>query len=177
MFILLLSLVLSNVVMAESGIIITGSASYDHGVTATYLDDSEQTTVYSILITWTDMTFCYDASENMVWDDVKHEYVLQTPGWNHNGSATISVTNHSEAPVDVEITYLPSDTDIGVTGIITDGSFTLPSAVGKDENAPDLTATALFTLSDQAPTVSDTSEPVKIGTITVTVTDASERYE
>lgn len=173
----LLSFVLSNAAMAASDVIIVDSASYDHSVTATYLEGSEPTTVYSVHIAWSDLSFRYDASQNMVWDDVKHEYVLQTPGWNNDGRATISVTNHSDVPVAVEIVYTPSSANIGVTGTITDGSFTLPSAEGKSPDDLSLTSTTLFTLSEQAPTVSNTNEPIKIGTITVTITDAEDDYE
>lgn len=137
-------------------------------VTAKYNDGATEPTVYSVDLTWEDMTFTYNESGTRIWDPDTHTYTDTTSaGWDKY-TAEVTATNHSNAPVTVSFTYTPQGTT-GVTASMTKLSFTLAAGV---VNYPDDAATdsSLLTIKgDTTPNSSVTAEGVTIGTITVTI--------
>ncbi len=137
------------------------SASVD--VYVTYEDTTNTPTVYSVDVEWQEMNFTYVSAGTLVWKPETHEYEQQTTGAWETKSADIKVTNHSNAAVDVTVTYTANGTT-GVTGTITNGTFTLETAEGKTvAEAPSKTAT--FTVGG-IPT-DKKAKDLKVGTVTV----------
>lgn len=67
-------------------------------VTGTYVGDST-TTVYSVEIEWTDLSFTYSAGSKGTWDPDSHQYSDPVAaGWGGK-TATITVTNHSNTQI------------------------------------------------------------------------------
>jgi len=135
-------------------------------VTAKYNDGATEPTVYSVDLTWEDMTFTYNESGTRTWDPDTHTYTDTTSaGWDKT-SATVTATNHSNAQVTVSFTYTPQGTT-GVTASMSKDSFKLAAGV---ENKPNEAATDSSNLMiTGTPNNSVTAEGVTIGTITVTI--------
>ena len=138
---------LSTTALAAGNVNGAGVGSQDPiDVTAKYNDDATEPTVYSVDLTWEDMTFTYNESGTRTWDPDTHTYTDTTSaGWDKT-TAAVTATNHSNAEVKVSFTYTPQG-DTGVTAS-TDSSI--------------LTITG-------TPNNSVTAEGVTIGTITVTI--------
>lgn len=137
-------------------------------VTAKYNDGVKEPTVYSVDLTWEDMTFTYNESGTRIWDPDTHTYKDTTSvGWD-KFTAEVTATNHSNTVVTVSFTYTPQG-NTGVTASMTKQSFTLAAGV---ENYPDHAPTnsaALTINGNSKPNDSVTAEGVTIGTITVTI--------
>lgn len=141
---------------------------YSIDVTAKYNDGTTEPTVYSVDLTWEDMTFTYNESGTRIWDPDTHTYTDTTSaGWDKY-TAKVTATNHSNANVTVSFTYTPQG-DTGVTASMSKDSFILYAG---EENYPDDASTdsTLLTIKgDTKPDSSVTAEGVTIGTITVTI--------
>ncbi|MCD8120589.1 MAG: hypothetical protein LUE29_14130 [Lachnospiraceae bacterium] len=138
-------------------------------VYAQYDDSTSTPTVYSVDITWDSMTFVYEETGAKNWDASDHSYTEQTTSaWTYS-EAEITVTNHSNAAVDVTLAYTADDTvDSGVTGSLDVTSGTL--AAGEvDGYATADTLTSIFTVSGTPNSSVVTAEGVKIGTISITL--------
>ena len=137
-------------------------------VTAKYNDSATEPTVYSVDLTWEDMTFTYNESGTRIWDPDTHTYTDTTSaGWD-KVTAAVTATNHSNTKVTVSFTYTPQG-DTGVTASMSKLSFILAAGV---ENMPNDAATnsSLLTINASTkPNSSVTAEGVTIGTITVTI--------
>lgn len=137
-------------------------------VTAKYNDSATEPIVYSVDLTWEDMTFTYNESGTRTWDPDTHTYTDTTSaGWDKY-TAAVTATNHSNANVTVSFTYTPQG-DTGVTAYMTRRSIILYAGV---ENRPDDASTDSSVLTikgDTKPNSSVTAEGVTIGTITVTI--------
>ena len=140
-------------------------------VTAKYNDGVKEPTVYSVDLTWEDMTFTYNESGTRIWDPDTHTYKDTTSvGWD-KFTAEVTATNHSNTVVTVSFTYTPQG-NTGVTASMTKQSFTLAAGV---ENYPDHAPTnsaALTINGNSKPNDSVTAEGVTIGTITVSIAAA-----
>ena len=141
--------------------------SQDIEVTAKYTTVSE-TTVYSVDIEWEEMTFTYAETGSKTWNPSDHSYTDTTSGGWNKTSATVKVTNHSNAAVNVEMEYVASTTDTGITGTLSNGSKTeLAAGVeGKYDEAASVTAT--LTISG-TPNSNVAAAGTTIGTITVKI--------
>ena len=137
-------------------------------VTAKYNDSATDPTVYSVDLTWEDMTFTYNESGTRTWDPDTHTYTDTTSaGWDKY-TAAVTATNHSNANVTVTFDYTPQG-DTGVTAYMTKRNFILAAGV---ENYPNDAATdsSLLTINGNSkPNNSVTAGGVTIGTITVTI--------
>lgn len=137
-------------------------------VTAKYNDGTTEPTVYSVDLTWEDMTFTYNESGTRTWDPDTHTYKDTTSaGWDKY-TAKVTATNHSNANVTVSFTYTPQG-DTGVDASMSKESFILYAGV---ENYPDDASTnsAVLTIDGNSkPNNSVTAGGVTIGTITVTI--------
>ena len=140
-------------------------------VTAKYNDSATEPTVYSVDLTWEDMTFTYNESGTRTWDPDTHTYTDTTSaGWD-KVTAAVTATNHSNAPVTVKFDYTPQGAT-GVTASMSKLSFILAAGV---ENKPNEAATnsSLLTIKgDTKPNGSVTAKGVTIGTITVSIAAA-----
>ena len=141
---------------------------YSIDVTAKYNDGTTEPTVYSVDLTWEDMTFTYNKSGTRIWNPDTHTYTDTTSdGWDKY-TAAVTATNHSNTNVTVSFTYTPQG-NTGVTASMTRRSFILAAGV---ENYPNdaSTGSSLLTIKgDTTPDSSVTAEGVTIGTITVTI--------
>lgn len=166
---LTMTLSLSTTALAGGNVDGAGVGSQDPiDVTVKYNDSATEPTVYSVDLTWEDMTFTYNESGTRTWDPDTHTYTDTTSaGWD-KVTAAVTATNHSNTKVTVSFTYTPQG-DTGVTASMTKPSFILAAGV---EGRPDEAATnsSLLTIKgDTKPNSSVTAEGVTIGTITVTI--------
>ena len=133
-----------------------------------YNDDATEPTVYSVDLTWEDMTFTYNESGTRTWDPDTHTYTDTTSaGWDKI-SATVTATNHSNAQVTVKFDYTPQGAT-GVNASMSKDSFKLAAGV---ENKPNEAATDSSNLtidSRTKPNATVSAAGTVIGTITVTI--------
>lgn len=147
-----------------------GSAS--KGVSADYRDGASTGTVYSVDVTWGTLAFTYTAFGEGTWNPQTHAYDMTAGGWSVNdaGGDEITVTNHSNAAVDVTLSFAAEPGFPGVTGVFSvNGTETdrvsLPTAEGTAvEAAPSKTAKLLLNGSIPVGTTG-----AAIGSVTVTV--------
>ncbi len=135
-------------------------------VNVNYQDGTQTPTVYSVDVVWDSMTFTYNASGTKVWDATTHSYMDNTNGVWANDSADVTVTNHSNADVNVTVTYTEVGAS-GVNGVISNGDFSITSAVDKAVDDATLTKTATLTVSGVP--VDKSANNLKIGTVTVVI--------
>lgn len=148
---------------------VNGTASHD--VKGTYAAGSASDTVYSVDITWGSMEFTYTAASEGDWDPATHGYKNGTESgtWSckNSGGDTITVKNHSNAAVKVELTYASESNYSSISGSFDKATLSLATAVGTHfDSAPSGTAT--LTISGGS-LDSSAAEGVKIGTVTVTL--------
>lgn len=136
-------------------------------VTAKTNDDNvTEAVIYSVDISWDDMTFTYLESGSKMWNAETHTYVTNTSGGWDKTMADIRITNHSNTVIDVSVTYSGVE-HTGIVGTITNGTATLQAGVeGKPKEADNVTAT--FTISG-TPSAMVKESGVKIGSITVKI--------
>ena len=136
-------------------------------VTARYEKDTTEDVVFSVDIVWEDMTFSYSEEGTKVWNPENHSYTTTTEGGWDKTTADITVTNHSNAAVEVALNYTPAEGDTGITAALSVTSDTLQAGVeGAAAEADALVST--LTISG-TPNASVTEEGVKIGSVTITV--------
>lgn len=135
-------------------------------VTARYTGGATTDTTYSVDIAWDDMTFTYHESGSRTWNPANHTYTDKTTaGWDKT-TADITVTNHSNADVDINLTYVP-ETGTGVDGVLDTLSYRLAAGV-EDKYTEADSRKSTFTISG-APNETVNADGVKVGTITVAV--------
>ena len=127
----------------ENDIITPSNDSASKEFTVTYDKASSSIdAVYSVDVVWTDISFTYSEGTTR-WDPEKHDFSSNADdaGW-VDGTGEITVTNHSNAPVDVKLTFDTSNHLNGTANIIIDNSsFVLDSAVGTTfDKAPSQTS-------------------------------------
>lgn len=128
--------------------------------------------VYHIVLNWDSLTFTYDLAESeTTWDPDDHRYESSgrgNAGW-VNDSAGITVTNHSNTDIGVNISFEGGGTEKtvnNVTATLTNASFTLATGVGRDYASADSNA-ATVTVSN-APSVESGFD---LGKIVISITD------
>lgn len=98
------------------------------------VDPGDIEKVYSVDVEWGEMKFTYTVTGDMTWNPTTHEYEgTGSAAWTAVGD-TVTVTNHSNAPVQVDFAF---EKDAGIvgnfTGSMTVGTDTLDAGV---ENKP-----------------------------------------
>ncbi len=79
-----------------------GSNTASENLTVTYTSTVDETPVYSVDVSWTDMVVVYNAGA-LGWNPESHEYdVVKADSWT-DSTATITVTNHSNAKVNASV--------------------------------------------------------------------------
>lgn len=167
--VLTVALCASFAVSAETYTNVASIPAQDVNVDYVPATDDTTTVVYSVDVAWTDLTFTYSAGTEK-WNPTYHDY--STPkndgNWT-NTDGSITVTNHSNADVDVTVAYSKAE-GYNVKVDVTNAEFTLESAVGTAVGEADAeTVTfAVDTAASTAPAADAT-----VGTVTVTVTAAN----
>ena len=135
-------------------------------VTGKYNSTITEAVVYSVDITWESMVFTYSETTEKVWNAADHSYDTTSTGSWDKTTASITVTNHSNAAVTATVAYSPV-VNTGVTGTLNTTEKVLAAGVeGKPNEADALVAT--LTISGK-PTSTVTGDGVKIGSITITL--------
>ena len=139
-------------------------------------DPVDEATVYSVDVVWEGLEFSYDAGDKS-WNAADHSYTTTTEADWVNSDATVTVTNHSNAAVAVNVTYAPvagAAVDVTITGA-NDGSnglvktFELDAGVEGAASSADKEVVTIAADESDVPTAAAT----KLGTVTVTVTAAN----
>lgn len=188
-----LSLVLALALMATMAVPAFAAedvASGNQDVTADYTEptDIEDAPVYRVTIEWepaADNDLAYtDTETTYTWDtdDLKYTASAETEGWTGTAAYTVTVTNYSNAAVDVAV---GATAEYELTVVKSEDSAELASAaVDEEGNAIDFTNTTstgvaqpkdftiTYSADDSAAAPDDVEETGKItiGRITVTVT-------
>lgn len=149
---------------AEDGV---GTGNYNADVKGTYQAGGASDTVYSVDITWEDMSFTYTAAGQGTWDPENHSYTGGSEAsW--SSSKNITVTNHSNAAVKATAKFEADSGYESTTMTFGNNEATVATAVGTEvASAPSATITVT-----PGGTLADTANGGKIGTITVTIAAA-----
>ncbi len=163
---LALTLVLSLSIPALAADTVGQNQSKDIPVTAKTTSDSVDTSIYSVDISWDDMTFTYASSTTRTWNPADHTYTTSNEGGWNKTTAAVKVVNHSNSDVAVTVAYAPVG-DTGVTGTLDITSDTLAAGV---ENKYAEADSGIYTLTiSGTPNAAVSETGVQIGTITVTI--------
>ena len=138
-----------------------GSTSKDVSFTYKSVSEDTDTKIYSVDVTWNDVSFSYNAGTTQ-WNPDKHDYSAAGAGaaWTDD-EGYVTVANHSNANVAVKVEFVSANNGTA-TVAVDNGNFTLDSAVGKATTAADAKSATLT--ADGAPT-----SDAKIGSIKVTI--------
>ena len=158
------------IVMATSSFAATvgtngGSVTEDVDV---IINKDEVPTVYSVDIDWESLEFTYRLG-NGTWNPADHTVTGGSPGWDES-TATITVTNHSNAAVDIKAVFADKTTTAtanGVTAELSNNSFNLDA--GKLNDYAGAANNQTTVTVEGTPSTEDT---FTVGTITVTVSAA-----
>ena len=135
-------------------------------VTAKYESSSSTPAVYSVDISWSNMVFVYTQESTKNWNATTHSYETVSQGdWDHT-TATITITNHSNVAVDVNVEYMAVD-GTGVTGTMSNASDTL--AAGEENNYDGAAAMTATLAISGTPSDAVSANGVKIGTLKITL--------
>ncbi len=100
-----------------------GAQTVEIGVTGTYVGSNSTREVYSVDVEWGAMSFTYSDGSSTIWNPKTHTYeTLSNVGWTADGN-TVTVTNHSSLPVNVEFSFEKNvymDADSTYTGKFTE---------------------------------------------------------
>ena len=145
-----------------------GTGSYSADVKGTYQPGGSGAVVYSVDIAWTDMNFTYTGAGEGTWNPETHQYSGSSEGAWTASNDSITVTNHSNAPVTATASYA-ADPDYGSTTMTFDNNgATVATAVGTEvASAPSATITVT-----PGGTLAESANGGKIGTITVSIAAA-----
>ena len=138
-----------------------GSVSADVTVDYQATTTDTSTIVYSVDVAWEDVVFIYNAGTTK-WNPEKHDYSIagNDATW-VDDEGSVTVTNHSNAAVAVTVSF--DSAANGTASVdVTNGAFTLESAVDKATNAAD---SKTATLTAKGIPVSNAN----IGTVTVAI--------
>ena len=159
-----LTCAMGTTAFAEDGV---GTGNYNADVKGTYQAGDASATVYSVDITWEDMSFTYTAAGQGTWDPENHSYTGGSEAsW--SSSKNITVTNHSNAAVtatakfEADSGYESTSMEFGNNGA------TVVTAEGTQVSAA---PSATITVTPGG-TLADTANGGKIGTITVSIAAA-----
>lgn len=170
---LVMALSLTTVAFAGSNTHETMPGSETIGVNGAYSGTGTFADVYSVKIEWGEMSFTYQTTGDKNWDPTTHTYnVTDGDGWQATGNE-VTVTNHSNRPVNVEFSF-EKDTETykgTYTGAMSVTSKQLAAGV---ENKPGEAAsvTSKLTLSGTLNAVETTS--TKLGKITVSLSAVTQ---
>lgn len=137
-------------------------------VNGVFDEEGSTLTVYSVDIAWGAMEFTYTSTGTKTWDPTTHEYKVTegTEEWTAKGN-TVTVTNHSNAAVKVDIAFTKTGEYGAYTGSVKNASKTLAAGVEGKPNEADFLEGTLTLDGKLNHTVTTTT---KLGEIKVTLT-------
>lgn len=139
-------------------------------VKAKYVEDIKASKTIQADVVCGEMEFTYSVNGTKTWNAKTHEYDIDTKcEWSAKGN-DISVTNHSNAAIDVDFTYQPLDEYSVVKGEFTYDEVTIPTAENKAVDDEILTISTDLTLSGGLS--SDVTDLTKVGNVAVTIAEA-----
>ena len=165
-----LILVLSLSVTAFAATIDNDTVTSDAGIAkGTYDAVVEADEVYSVDVEWAGLTsFVYKDTDEGSWNPGTHEYDNTVPAhW--EGAATVTVTNHSNVEVTVDVTVTPED-GFAFDKANSAADYVLNAgAEGDYDGADNLTVTITAAETCGPLTDANAEEAAELATITVTI--------
>lgn len=183
--ILALTMVLAMATTAfAADITTTGNTSAQ--VTATYKEGFNGGTIYGVNISWGNMTFTYTDASKGTWNADSHQYENpKAAEWTYDsGANVITVTNHSNAPIDVTPSWTAGEDYSAVTmtfqvNNVTATKLTVATADNGTDGAAGTAQTGTITVHPGGTlTKNDNTSATNgatIGQITLTLEDASAK--
>ena len=157
-----LVLAMSTTAFAEDGV---STGSYNADVKGTYQAGGSSAVVYSVDIAWTDMNFTYTGAGEGTWNPEDHQYDGGAEAAWSASNDSITVTNHSNAPVTATASYEADAGYESTTMTFGNNGATVATAVGTEVgSAPNATITVT-----PGGTLAESANGGKIGTITVSI--------
>lgn len=150
----------------------TAMGSETIGVEGSYSGSDTAATVYSVKIEWGEMTFTYETTGDKTWNPETHTYnFTDGDGWKATGN-DVTVTNHSNAPVNVAFSFTKNTTPYKgeYTGSMSVTKRQLAAGV---ENKPDEADSVTSTLTLTGGLNRTVSSSTKLGEITVSLTEVT----
>lgn len=182
--ILALTIVLAMATTAfAADITTTGNTSAN--VTATYKEGANGGTIYGVEISWGSMVFTYTDASKGTWNADNHVYEnAKAAEWTYDsGANVITVTNHSNAPIDVTPSWTAGEgySDVTMTFQVnneTAAKLTVATADNnKGANGAGQAETGTITVIPGGKLINNDSTSATsgatIGQITLTLADAS----
>lgn len=159
-----LTCAMGTTAFAEDGV---GTGNYNADVKGTYQAGGASATMYSVDITWEDMSFTYTAAGEGTWNPETHEYDdASEASWSE--SKDITVTNHSNAAVKATAKFEADSGYESTTMTFGNNEATVATAVDTEvASAPSATITVI-----PGGTLAESANGGKIGTITVSIAAA-----
>ena len=165
-----------------------GSADVTGDVTV-QIDDNKTTIVYYVDVTWGTLAFTYNKNANSgAWDPQTHEYGgdASEQGWVSNPNATVTINNHSNADIGVNVKFAGSGTATsktvdGVYAVLNEShaisgkllnAATQAYGEAKKEGVDGVTKVIYTVIPEGAPTADTTTwnaTPKTLDTIVVTI--------
>lgn len=162
-----LSVVFATTETVESVTADTNKAETDVTVTATFTSAG---TVYSVDVAFDPFTFDYTGTET--WDPETHSYGAPYVGsWGESNTATVKVTNHSNAAIVAGVAFAALDTYKDHVSMSFDK--TTDSLTAATEGSDPATAAPNTTFTGTiggSPTI-DIADDTTVGTVTVTISE------
>lgn len=138
-----------------------------HDVTGQYKSGGESSVVYSVDISWDDMSFTYTDAFKGTWNPTMHQYEGATPASWSPESATIQVTNHSNTEITATLSYQAESGCESATLIFSEASVTVESADNGEGGQAGVAKEKSLTVTPNGSLPAQTDG--KIGTITILV--------
>ncbi len=167
--VLALALALSLCIPALAANVTTDDSSKE--VTATYVADSA--IIYGVDISWGSMEFTYTSGS---WNTTEHSYNAnnETGAWTcDTGANIITVTNHSNAGIDVTPSWAADNGYAAVSMAFDSDTLSLATADNGSNGAAGTATTGKITVTPSGDLPKDTKG--KIGTITLTISGQGDQ--
>lgn len=169
---------MSVTALAADATITSSGGSATTNVTGKYVP-GKNSTVYSVDITWSDLTFTYEAASNGVWNPGTHTYSgAREAGW-ETKTGKITVTNHSNAGISAKPAYQANEeyksATIAFSGddLNGEGALELKTADNGKNGAEGTPTSGTITVTPGGTLPEGTTDEV-IGVITVTITGKTQ---
>ena len=167
-FLLTLSMIMGMTLSANAATVTTIPGTDSAEVKATYNDAEGKKTIYSVDITWENLSFQYNEAVVGTWNVGTHVYDGSAPaGW-QTGTGTITVTNHSNAGITATPTYAQAEEYESVNMIFTKTSLSLDTADNGKDGAAGTPTSGTITVTPNGALPEGAKDTV-IGTITVEI--------
>lgn len=170
---LVMALSLTTVAFAGNNTHTTMPGSETIGVNGAYSGTGTFAAVYSVKIEWGEMSFTYKTTGEKTWDPATHTYnVAEGDGWDATGNA-VTVTNHSNVPVNVAFSFAKDTTTYKgeYNGTMSVTSEQLAAGV---ENKPNEAASVTSALTLEGTLNATVGAGTKLGEITVSLSAVTQ---